>query len=81
MLAKIRRHVGGLDESMATMKEIEPTMEAVKAALLEFYPLLEMNQVEVNLYWPFMDTRIGWTTTYLVKVDGFPMAYTDQMIK
>lgn len=74
---KIRMHRGGLAEAMATVEEIEPTLEAVRAYLERdrdprFQPPIGMIKVKPYGY----DERIDWDT-HIVVVDGVPMGWTD----
>ncbi len=66
---KYRHQRGGLAESMATVIEIEPTIDAL-AVMLRVPP----SAVTVERY--CYDKRIGWDT-YLVCVDGCAVGMTD----
>lgn len=70
---KIRKHRGGLSESIATMQDIEPTFEAIQKYMQSFdgliaYTTEEFASLKVELYDPNPDTRIaGWESgTYLI---------------
>ena len=73
---RIRAHRGGLDESMATVAEIEPTAQAVADHITTAWKLLlgpgktiTPEIVKVGKYGDGIDTRIGWDT-YIITVDG-----------
>lgn len=69
----IRPHRGSLVDAMAEVKEIEPTLEAVKKWASELYPEfpLEKEQVERIEVKPYsFDKRIDWDT-YIVTIVGY----------
>lgn len=67
---KYRDHRGGLDESMQTVREIEPTIDAL-AVTLKVPP----STITVEKYGGY-DNRIGWDT-YIVCVNGSARGFTD----
>lgn len=67
---KIRAHREMLEDSMKTMKEIEPTIEAIAQ-----YFNAEPESITVEKYGTF-DYRIGWDT-YIVCVNGRAVGFTD----
>lgn len=74
---RIRMHLDDLDESMATKKEIDPTLDAIAVYLREqINPQGEpqLRLIEVRSYCDTLDERILWPTTSLVFVDGMPRA-------
>jgi hypothetical protein len=78
---KVRQHRGGLAESMATVKEVEPTLEALTAHInvlfSDFGPTVTADQLKFRSQG--MDTRIGWDT-YLVAIEGYGVfGMTDQL--
>lgn len=78
---KVRQHRGGLDESMATVQEIEPTLTALVAHInvlyKDFGPTVTADQLKFHSQG--MDTRIGWDT-YLVGIKDYGVfGMTDQL--
>ena len=71
---KIRLHRGSLTDSMATVSVRQATTDAIRAYLAEHG--IDANAIEVARYG--LDERIGWDC-HLVLVDGYPMAWTDEM--
>ncbi|BDD79792.1 hypothetical protein [Burkholderia phage FLC9] len=80
---RIRCHRGGLGESMATMKTIQPTEAAIRKYFVEqeLFGYNESSLINVVKYGSGPDTRIGWDETYLVMLDGHPAAMTDSQIQ
>ncbi|MNL05740.1 hypothetical protein D3C87_1263520 [compost metagenome] len=77
---KVRPHRRLLDEAMAEVKEIEPTIEAVKkwadASFGEMQPP-DLSGLVVEKYGTGIDTRIGWDT-YIVVLPGWGvLGFTD----
>lgn len=70
---KYRDHRGGLDDSMATMVEIQPTLAA-----LAHHLKVPANSIRVESY--VYDDRIKWDT-HIVLVDGRPRGFTDCQIQ
>lgn len=70
---KYRSHRGLLEDSMATVVEIEASLFAL-ADLLHVEP----NRITVEPY--CYDQRIDWDT-YIVCVDGAPWGFTDSALK
>ena len=70
---KIRAHRGGVKESLATITEIEPTLEAVTKHVGATDP----TTVTVEPYFLHQDVRTGWKAHYLVKIDGALWGFTD----
>jgi len=66
---KYRDHRGGLAESMETVREIAPTIDAL-AVILKVPP----SSIRVDPY--MWDHRINWDT-HIVIVDGHPAGFTD----
>lgn len=70
---KFRFHRGGLAESMATMVEIDATVEAlvklVNVDHPECYPELKLEDLRMKSTGP--DERIEWADTWLVRFEGF----------
>jgi hypothetical protein len=71
---KYRHHRGGLKESMETVCDIEPTIEAL-AVLLKSPP----SKITVEKYGEY-DERIGWDT-HIVCVDGRPVGFTNAFVE
>lgn len=70
---KVREHRGSLDESMATVKEIEPTLDALTAHINEVLSGWLGGGVTADtivIHPQGFDSRIGWNT-YLVAVEGY----------
>lgn len=76
---KIREHRGRLEDSMKTVAEIEPTLEAVTAHVndrLKPWGPVSPERIAVRPYGGF-DARIGWDT-YIVVLEGYgPFGFTD----
>lgn len=81
---KIRRHRGSLSDAMETMKEIPATMEAVRVYLNTDNTLpfsdIELNAIQITPYGG-PDDRIGWKATYMLRVGGHVVGFTDGPIK
>lgn len=60
---RIREHRELLEDSMKTMQECEPTLEAI--AKIVGVPV---KQLTVDPYANFADDRIGWDRTYLIMI-------------
>lgn len=84
---KIRLHRGGLADSLATMREIQPTIEAVLAYVREDFPRPDfpLSTEDLSFRHVGFDERIGWETYYVVSradhwsgvlamTDGLPVA-------
>lgn len=74
---KVREHRGSLEESMATVAEIEPTYDA----LAEFFSKNHNQQYRVDQFEikPYgFDKRIDWNT-HVVTINGNAVGFTDQM--
>lgn len=72
---KIREHRGGLAESMKTVAEIEPTLEAltnyVNSKISKYYKhTFTADEICIEKYGREIDTRIGWNT-HLVSIKGY----------
>jgi len=61
-IMKIREHRGGLTESMATVAEIEPTIQSVVAHITNVWKK-EISPDSINIKKYGIDTRIGWDTS------------------
>lgn len=68
-----RDHRGGLAESMETVREIEPTIDAL-ALVLKVPP----SAITVNPYG--YDKRIEWDT-YVVCIDGHAVGFCDAFVE
>ncbi|MDB5037537.1 MAG: hypothetical protein JWQ35_1065 [Bacteriovoracaceae bacterium] len=72
----VRQHRGSLNQSMKTVVEIEPTIEALSKWISESMgEHIDPAKIHVEPYGfgsdePAFDTRIGWTT-FTVSIDGF----------
>jgi hypothetical protein len=77
---KIRKNVSEfLDDCMKTVKEIEPTKEAVKKYLSDYYGKeVDIDTITVEKYGTF-DERIGWDT-YIVCIDGNAVGFTNEKL-
>lgn len=78
---RFREHRGGLNESMSTVVELDPTIDALKAHLngiLENWKVTRPLKLNITHY--AYDSRINWDT-YMVKAEGsgFVVGFTDQM--
>lgn len=70
---KIRMHRGGLDDSMQTMQEIEPTCTAIMHYLRQH----DVADADMAIMaYGGIDNRTGWDT-HLVEVAGLPVAFTN----
>jgi hypothetical protein len=80
---KIRLHRGGLAESMATLETIEPTTEAIHEYFTRYRVLGvgSTSRIEVCAYTSGADSRIGWSGTKIVLVDGAPAAFCDEDVR
>lgn len=81
---KIRQHRGSLRDAMETCVDIEPSLDALKAYIERVYEAMYFepwHSIDVFLYANFLDERIGWPKTFMVKVNGYPFAYTDGAIR
>lgn len=67
---KYREHRGGLADSMKTVREIQPSLDAL-AVILKVPP----SSITVEKYGGY-DKRIGWDT-HIVCVEGRPIGFTD----
>ena len=83
---KIREHRGLLADSMETVREIEPTKEAlfklIKESFKNWPTMLKIEEKDIHIkpYHGF-DDRIGWDT-YRVTIDGYGVfGFTDGGIK
>ncbi|AZD07551.1 hypothetical protein C4K26_2148 [Pseudomonas chlororaphis] len=67
---KIKMHHGGLAQSMSTVAEIEPTMDAVAEYLAaQGLPRHEVSPAQITVTSYGYDARIDWDA-HLVKVVG-----------
>lgn len=77
---KIRKHRGSLADSIETMQEIEPTIEAIAAYLNKdnTVPYSDQELKTLQLY-PYggKDDKLGWDKTYIVLIVGNAVAFTD----
>jgi hypothetical protein len=76
---KFRQHRGSLTDSMTTVVEIEPTIEAITAEIEKnLQPCSKAITVDrVHVQPLVFDKRIGWNT-HTVWLDGFGVCgYTD----
>jgi hypothetical protein len=74
---KFREHRGGLDESLATTVELEPTKDALNAQLQQRYgEWWKFNEDDVSVKPYSFDVRIGWDT-HIVCIKGAAVGYTD----
>ena len=80
---KIREHRGSLAESMETVCEIEPTLEAVVDHMHAdkgwpgLYAKVTPETVRVEKYGSGTDPRIGWNT-HIVTIEGYGVyGFTD----
>jgi len=74
---KLRQHRGGLEESMATTIEIEPTMEALLAAVRASMSPLSVADDSLSVKPYGFDKRINWDT-HIVEIQGFGVyGFTD----
>lgn len=70
-MRKVREHRGGLDESMATVREVADRadlLEVIRGTLAPFGVDVKAGQLKVEPY--CFDRRIGWDT-YLITVEGY----------
>lgn len=78
---KIREHRETLDESMETVEEIDPTMEAIASFINRKYAgwlgdlPFPVKRIKVIPY--TFDTRIGWDTHIVVIEDFGVFGFTD----
>lgn len=87
---KIRMSRKFLDESLETLAEIEPTMDAIKAYIKKHHPdssILAYSQKEFEnatlvYYSSIPDKRIpDWPVSYLVMIADIPWAWTNGPLK
>lgn len=76
---KLRQHLGGLAESMATTIEIEPTLtallDAVRATISDIGA--DVTEQTLKVTPRGLDPRTGWDT-HIVTISGFGVyGYTD----
>jgi hypothetical protein len=67
---KLRQHRGGLDESLATTIEIEPTRNALLQAIKQEMGFSNVYDKDISITYYGYDARIEWET-YIVEIDGF----------
>lgn len=76
---KVREHRGGLDASMATVVEIEPTFEALAEHFSKIHQeKYQASDIKLNYYG--CDPRIGWNQ-YLVTIKGLPHGFTNSDVE
>ena len=77
---KIRNHRELLSESMQTVREIEPTIDAVRKFFKDgsMFDKLYDGVIKVEPYG--FDDRIKWNT-YIVTVDGKAIGFTDSPVE
>lgn len=77
---KIRLHRGSFEDSMKTMEEIEPTLEAIHAFLTKSRVLgyTPNDEIAVRVY--SKEPARGWKAEYVVTLDGSAVAFTDEPI-
>ena len=67
----VRRHRGGLAESMATVQVVRDRahlVEVIRESLAPFGKNIEPDQISIEPY--HFDARIGWNT-YLICIEGY----------
>lgn len=74
---KFRDHRGGLAESMATLVEIDPTMDALKQHLSHRSRTVDAETLQAEPYGP--DDRIGWAATFVIRDRHGVLGFTDEM--
>ena len=82
---KIREHRGHLAESMETVKEIEPTKEAlfnfIKDSFKCWPTMSKIKETDIHIESYGYDNRIDWNT-YIVTIDGYGVfGFTDGDVK
>jgi hypothetical protein len=77
---KVRPNRRLLDEAMAEVKEIEPTMDALRKWADESFGVIQppnLDEIVVEKYGHGIDTRIGWDT-HIVMIPGWGvLGFTD----
>lgn len=74
---KLRQHCGGLEKSMATTIEIEPTKEALLAAVRASVAPLNVADDSLSVKPYGFDKRINWDT-HIVEIQDFGVyGFTD----
>lgn len=71
-MTKVREHRGHLDDSMATVREVQDRGELlaiIQGQLQAFHVDVKDEQLHVEPYGG-IDERIGWDT-YLITIDGY----------
>lgn len=74
---RFREHRGSLADSMETMVELAPTMDALIAHLQAIatpwptFPPINRHTVTVTEHTPKPDNRIGWPETRYVVLQGY----------
>jgi hypothetical protein len=78
---KIRQHRALLTDSMQTVKEIPPTLRALRKHIKKCFnglPDIKNSKITVTPYG--FDQRIGWNT-HIVTIEGYGVfGMTDQMV-
>lgn len=72
---KFRFHHGGLDDSMSTVVEIEPTLYALTTHINKSYPGIEKECLQVYPYG--YDERINWNTHIVHSTQDGVIGFTD----
>lgn len=78
---KIREHRGTLEDSLKTVAEIPPTMEALLVHIQEsLKPAVPLTAADVGLIPYFYDNRTQWCT-YAVRIRGYGIwGFTDGLL-
>lgn len=73
---RFRWHRGSLADSMETVEELSPFLPPLLAILVRSCPEATPDNVVVEPYFG-RDERCDWDRTYIVKVNGGPVGFTD----
>jgi len=77
---KLREHRGGLAESMETVIDIPPTLEALKIAINNAFSEYDVPEITADMITvkPYgFDERIGWDTHIVIIADCSVYGFTD----
>lgn len=74
---KIRQHRGSFADSMATVAEIEPTMQAIRDHIAKVEPDRPLGFITVTS--TGVDKRCGWDTQLIELTDGV-FGYCEQSV-
>ena len=78
---KLRQHRGLLADSMTTVIEIEPTIEALEQAIRDSLSV-QFSPKDIHVTFYCNDARIQWNNCHIVTIDGYGVyGFTDGPIQ